>query len=306
MGDMAKTGNTVNEVGTRGRGTRERMRELLRRPGMTTVAPVFDVLSARVVELQGWEACKVSGSVGKYANYGMPDGVAMTNMSDLADLCASISRATDIPLILDADEAGGNALNVFRSVRDLELAGAAAIEIEDNSVPRRFGEAARRHALMLSMNEQVGKLRAAVDARRDADTVIIARTSALAELPADEAAERVHAYSQTGVDGIMIPRLKNGRADLDLLMQATELPLLVLAVQPEIAADAELLNRARLKIAYPETTVFAATVKMLDDAYRHLKEGKDPFALDRAPPELLRQVNRADFMQEWQDKYLRD
>src|SRR3954465_8132364 len=176
---------------------RERFRQIVARDACTRAAPVFDPLSARIADMLGWEVCKLSGSVGKFANLAVPDGIPMANMADLVDVCWRINRVSDLCLIADADEGGGSALNVYRTVRELEAAGVGAIELEDNFVPSRFGEAAERHSLMISTEEQCAKLRAAVAARRDPLTLIVARTVALAQLPLDEAIKRVEAYSKT-------------------------------------------------------------------------------------------------------------
>ena len=287
---------------------RARFRDLLARPGHVDAAPIFDALSARIADLQGWQVAKLSGSVGKYANLAVPDGIPLTNISDLADLVGRITRVADLCLIVDADDGGGSALNVWRTVREIEAAGAVAIEIEDNRVPRRFGEAATRHGLMVSQAEHVGKLEAAVAARRDPDTVIVARTSAFNELPRAAAQERLHAYSQTGAEAIMLPGMDHGRADIEAAMEATHLPLFLLRVPPDVLADAAFLERARLKVHFLGTGIFAMAVKAIDDCLRHLQTGGDPAALaDRqAPATLLRQLDRSAAMQDWQQRYWRE
>src|SRR5260221_8403718 len=137
---------------------RERFRQILARPECTLAAPIFDPLSARIADMLGWEVCKLSGSIGKFANLAVPDGVPLSNISDLVDLCWRINRVTDNCLIVDADEGGGNALNVYRTVRELEAAGAVAIEHEGKLGPSPFGEDESRHSLLIPLEEQVDKL----------------------------------------------------------------------------------------------------------------------------------------------------
>jgi carboxyvinyl-carboxyphosphonate phosphorylmutase len=286
---------------------RERFRQILARPACTPAAPIFDPLSARIADMLGWEVCKLSGSVGKFANLAVPDGVPLSNMSDLVDLCWRINRVTDTCLIADADEGGGSALNVFRTVRELEAVGVVAIELEDNLVPSRFGEAESRHSLMIPVEEQVDKLKAAVAARRDPSTVIVARTVALAELPLNEALERIKAYSQTGAEAIMLPGVPRGRADIEALHRTTSLPLFVLGAPPDDASAPGFLAAHGARIFYLGLSIYAMAVKALHDGLKHLKDGGSPADLkDRsAPKELIEAVNRTDEFMQWQQKFMK-
>jgi carboxyvinyl-carboxyphosphonate phosphorylmutase len=173
---LQKEVDTVSSV-------RERFRHILDRPSCTLAANIFDPLSAHIAQLLRYDVCVLSGSVGKVANLGVPD-IVLANMSDLVDHCRRITRIADVSLMVDAEDGFGNAVNVMRTVKELEAAGVSAIEIEDNVVPRQFNVS---HPGLISTVEQVGKLRAAVAARTDPTTVIVARTSALAECALDEA-----------------------------------------------------------------------------------------------------------------------
>ena len=286
---------------------RERFRQILARPECTRAAPVFDPLSARIADMLGWEVCKLSGSVGKFANLAVPDGVPLANISDLVDLCWRINRVSDMCLIADADEGGGNAMNVYRTVRELEATGVVAIELEDNRVPSRFGEAESRHALMVPLDEHVDKLKAAVEARRDPATVIVARTLALAQLPLDQALERIHAYSETGAEAIMLPRLPRGRADIEALHRTTSLPLFVLGAPPDDDSAPGFLAAHGVRIFFLGLSIYAMTVKTLHDGLKHLKDGGSPAALkDRsAAQELIEAVNRTDEFKRWQERFMK-
>jgi oxaloacetate decarboxylase len=154
---------------------RERFRSVLARPICTLAANIFDPLSARIAHMLGYDVCVLSGSVGKVANLAVPD-IVLSNMSDLVDHCRRITRIADVSLMVDAEDGFGNAVNVMRTVKELEAAGVSAIEIEDNVVPKQFNVS---HPGLVSREEQVGKLKAAVAARSDPSTVIVARTSAL-------------------------------------------------------------------------------------------------------------------------------
>ena len=112
---------------------REQFRSVLSRPDCTLAANIFDPLSARIAHMLDYEVCVLSGSVGKVSNLGVPDGV-LTNMSDVVDHCRRIIRMVDVSLMVDAEDGFGNAVNVARTVREMEGAGVSAIEIEDNFV----------------------------------------------------------------------------------------------------------------------------------------------------------------------------
>ena len=159
---------------------REFFREVLARPTCTLAANIFDPLSARIAHMLGYEVCVLSGSVGKVANLGVPD-IVLSNMSDVVDHCRRITRIADVSLMVDAEDGFGNAVNVVRTVREMEAAGVAGIEIEDNFVPRQFNVA---DPGLVSTEEQVGKLEAAVAARTDPTTVIVARLRSAGSVPA--------------------------------------------------------------------------------------------------------------------------
>jgi carboxyvinyl-carboxyphosphonate phosphorylmutase len=175
----------------------------------------------------------LSGSVGKVANLAVPDTV-LSNMSGVVDHCRRITRIADVSLMVDAEDGFGNAVNVVRTVQEMEAAGVSAIEIEDNVVLRQFHVA---NPGLVSKAEQVGKLKAAVAARRDPTTVIVARTSALAACPLEEALDRIRAYADTGAEALMRVGAHRGQADIEAVRQVTALPLCVLSPPPDVRND---------------------------------------------------------------------
>src|SRR5262245_53543509 len=142
-------------------------------PAVTLAANIFDPLSARIAQVTGYDLLVLSGSVGKASNLAAPD-IVISTLPDVQDHIRRITRNTDIPIMIDAEDGFGNALNVWRCVRDLEAASVSGIEIEDNVVPRQFGV---EDAGLNPVATQVGKLAAAVAARTDPRTVIVARTA---------------------------------------------------------------------------------------------------------------------------------
>jgi carboxyvinyl-carboxyphosphonate phosphorylmutase len=281
---------------------RERFRGVLSRPACTLAANIFDPLSARIAHMLGYDVCVLSGSVGKVANLAVPD-IVLSNMSDVVDHCRRITRIADVSLMVDAEDGFGNAVNVMRAVRELEAAGVSAVEIEDNVVPKQFNVA---HPGLVSTAEQVGKLRAAVAARHDPTTVIVARTSALAECPLDEALERIRAYTDTGAEALMLVGLRRGRPDLEAVHQAASLPLCVLNPPAEVRNDPAFLAACGVRILMLGNPVFAVAVKAIHDSLKHLQEGG---ALEdlrdlQASQDLLRAVNRTDEFTQQQGQYM--
>jgi len=281
---------------------REQFRSVLARPTCTLAANIFDPLSASIAHMLEYEVCVLSGSVGKVANLGVPDGV-LSNMSDVVDHCRRITRIADVSLMVDAEDGFGNAVNVARTVREMEAAGVSAIEIEDNFVPKQFGV---ENPGLISKEGQVGKLQAAVAARTDPTTVIVARSAALGLTPLDEALDRIQAYSQTGAEALMLTG-SSSRAQLEAVHRVTALPICVLSPPADIRNDPAFLAATGVKILMLGNPTFAVAVKAIFDSLRHLKEGGSLEELgDRqAPADLLRSVNRTDEFLRWQEQYLR-
>lgn len=281
---------------------RERFRTVLSRPDCTLAANIFDPLSARIAHMLDYEVCFLSGSVHKVANLAVPD-IVLVNMSDLVDVCRRITRIADVSLMHDGEDGFGNAVNVVRSVKELEAAGVSAIEIEDSIPPTRFNQGSLG---LFSQEEQVGKLEAAVAARTDPMTVIVARTTALAEFSLDEALERIKAYSQTGVEAIRLAGLKT-KEQLEAVHRITDLPLTVLSPPDNMMDDMDYLAANGVSILMAGNPAFGMAIQAIYDSFKHLKDGGsvDDLAPREANAELLRQVNRTDEFIKLQDQYLR-
>jgi carboxyvinyl-carboxyphosphonate phosphorylmutase len=281
---------------------RERFRTVLSKPDCTLAANIFDPLSARIAHMLDYEVCFLSGSVHKVANLAMPDTV-LVNMSDLVDVCRRITRIADVSLMHDGEDGFGNAVNVVRSVKELEAAGVAAIEIEDAIPPTQFNQ---KSLGLFSQAEQMGKLEAAVAARTDPMTVIVARTTALAEFPLEEALERIKAYSQTGVEAIRLAGLKT-REQLEAVHQATSLPLTVLSPPDNMMDDMDFLAANGVSIVMAGNPALGMAIQAIYDSFKHLKDGGSvaDLAPREANAELIRQVNRTDEFIQLQEQYLR-
>jgi 2-methylisocitrate lyase-like PEP mutase family enzyme len=178
------------------------LKELLARPGQGVVAPgIYDALSAVIAEQAGFECLYLSGASLAYTRLGRPD-LGLMAVSEILDTLALIRERVDLPLIVDGDTGFGNALNVRRTVRQFERAGANAIQIEDQSFPKRCGHLKGKS--LVDSREMEGKIRAAVDARESDDFLVIARTDAIAVSGLDDARRRADRYIAAGADVLFI------------------------------------------------------------------------------------------------------
>lgn len=166
---------------------------------------IYDSFSALIAEQTGFEALYLSGASIAYTRLGRSD-VGLTTFSEVADTLARITERVSLPVIVDADTGFGNALNVMRTVKGFERAGAAMIQLEDQTFPKRCGHLEGKS--VVPVQEMVGKLKAAMDARSSSTTLILARTDALAVEGLDAALERAERYLECGVDALFIEALR--------------------------------------------------------------------------------------------------
>jgi len=183
---------------------RARLRDLLARREMIVAPFVFDCIQAKLAAGAGFEAVYMSG-FGTAAARGYPD-LGLLTMTEMVANARAISRSVNVPVICDADTGYGNPLNVWRTVREYEDAGAAALHIEDQVFPKRCGFLAGKQ--VIAIEAMVPKVRAACDARRDRNLVIIARTDALQVNGWDDAVRRAHAYRAAGADLVFVDGIK--------------------------------------------------------------------------------------------------
>jgi 2-methylisocitrate lyase-like PEP mutase family enzyme len=180
--------------------------ELIARPQPLLAPGVYDALTALVAQQAGFEALYLSGASIAYTRLGRSD-IGLTTATEVAQTLAHITDRVTLPVIVDADTGFGNALNVQRTVRDFERAGAAMIQLEDQGFPKRCGHLEGK--TLVPASEMCGKLRAALDARRSPDALILARTDAVAVEGLDAAMERAERYLECGVDALFIEALRS-------------------------------------------------------------------------------------------------
>lgn len=268
---------------------RARFRALMSGSACIVPASVFDPISARIAEDLGFEAGMLGGSVASLAILGAPDNMTMT-LSEFAGLVLRISRAGELPLMVDADHGYGGALNVIRTVEELELAGVAGLSIEDTLLPEPFGGGL---AQMISLDEGIGKMRAAIAVRCDPSLVIAGRTSALAIAGLDDALKRVAAYTAAGVDAIFLIGAKSA-AELAAVRGVTRLPL-ILGAAPASLPSATDLAKLGVRLCLQGHQPFPAAVQAIYATLKALREGTDPKTLPGiASAELMNRVTRAD------------
>lgn len=273
---------------------RERFRALLAGDGCIHPASVFDPISARIAEDLGFECGMFAGSTASLAVLGAPDLVVLT-LSEFAGQALRINRAGGLPLLVDADHGYGNALNVRRTVEELETAGVAGLTIEDTELPLAYGSKGK--ARLIAVEEGVGKMRAALSGRQDKTLAVIGRTSALAIVGLDEAIRRGRAYEREGVDALFFTGLKTAD-ELAALSAALELPI-ILGGSGSVG-DRAALARARVRIALQGHQPFMAAVRAVHETLKALRAGTSPAALGGlASKELMDRVTREGDYQRW-------
>lgn len=281
---------------------RERLRGVLAGTKCLSPASVYDPLSARVAEAVGYEIGMLAGSVASNTTLAAPDLIVLT-LTEFADQVRRIMRASTLSLIVDADHGYGNALNVMRTIEELEHAGVSALSIEDTALPARFGQRDGADEL-IATEEMVGKLKAAVSARKDRSLVIAGRTAALKIEDNARTVARVKAYSATGVDAIFIVGLEK-LEQIEAVREATHLPIIVGSAPASLKREDLAARGARILLQGHQPV--AAAVKALREVYAHLYRGGAPAELkDRvASAKEMEQLVGAELYRQRQQQYLR-
>lgn len=266
---------------------REAFRAILSGKDVIKPGSVYDPISARIAEDIGFELGLFGGSAASLTILGDPDLLLIT-LSELAEQVRRICRAGNIPVLVDADHGYGNALNVRRTVQELEAAGAAGLTIEDTLLPQAYGQAKPQ---VISIDEGVGKMKAALSGRSDLSLVIVGRTGAASITNIDDTVARAKAYEATGVDALFLTGLKT-RAELQAISAATRLPIIMGSADGELA-DTAFLASQRVRVANQGHQPIAAATQAVYETLRALREGTSPKELKGLPPsELTNRVTR--------------
>jgi 2-methylisocitrate lyase-like PEP mutase family enzyme len=276
---------------SRGRpGTR--LRALLAQRQLIVAPGVFDGISAHLVRQLGFRAAYLTGAGTAASGFGLPD-IGLVTGSEMAERAAMMAEAVgDLPLIADADTGYGAPINVVRTVRAYEKAGVAAIQLEDQTFPKRCGHLPDKE--VISQAEFVAKLAAALDTRTDA--LIVARTDARAVLGLDAAIERANAYAQAGADVIFVEAPRTA-AEVERIAKEVDAPLLINLVVDGLTPDGgpEYLQDLGYAIAIRPVDLFAAAAHAMVAALEQLG-GHRPGEIGRSPRDLFKLVG----LDEWQ------
>jgi len=256
-----------------------RLRELVT-AGIVQAPGAFNALVARAVEKAGFSAVYVSGAGLSNAVFGLPD-VGLVTLTEAVEHAARIVKATTLPVIVDGDTGFGDAINAARTIAEMEAAGVSAVHLEDQVLPKKCGHLDGK--ALVSADEMVQKIRAAVAARHDSDFMIVARTDARGVTSFDDAVERARRYADAGADAIF-PEAMQNRDELAAFAEKIRVPLLANMTEfgktPLLALD-ELRQLGYRIVIYPQTALrvaFAPIAQMLAD----LKSSGDQRAwLDR-------------------------
>lgn len=252
---------------------RRNFRQLLASETCYHTASVFDPMSARIAADLGFEVGILGGSVASLQVLGAPD-FALITLSEFAEQATRIGRVARLPVIADADHGYGNALNAMRTVAELERAGVAALTLEDTLLPAQFG---RKSYDLISVEEGIGKLRAAQEARYDNALAIIARTHAGVQ-PLTEVIQRTRAYRDAGADAICLVGVKNFD-QLEAITEGLQMPLMLVTYgNPELRDDRRLAELG-VRIVVNGHAAYFAAIKATYDCLRE-QRGAQPCDLN--------------------------
>lgn len=278
---------------------REAFRAILEGDRCVHPASVFDPVSARIAQDIGFEMGMFAGSVASLTVLGAPDHILIT-MSEFAGQCRRICRAGELPLMVDADHGYGNALNVMRTVEELETAGICAMSVEDTVLPMTFAD--YRPASFTSIEEGVGKMKAALEARRDPGLAIVGRTS-MAPRDLAGAIARVKAYERAGVDALFLVGVKT-REDLEAVAGEVRLPL-VIGGSPADMQDLDYLSGLNVRVCLQGHQPVAAGYQAVYQTMKALRDGTKPSDLKGLPSgELSDAVKRNADYERWIEEFL--
>ena len=261
---------------------------------------VFDPISARIAEDLGFEVGMFAGSIASFTVLGAPDILVLT-LTEFAQQIHRICRAGDLSLMVDADHGYGNALNVMRTVEELETAGVSALTIEDTVLPRAFGASGMQ---LLSVEEGVGKMKAALAGRTDPALTIAGRTSSLRVTGLDDTIVRAKAYEEAGVDAIFLAGATT-RDEVAAVAAEVSLPLLLGGTTGEMQ-DKEWLGANGVRVALQGHFPFSAAVKAVYDTLKALRDGVPPSDLSDtlASDEQMSQFTRRSSYDRWTVEFL--
>jgi len=250
--------------------TTTKFRQLLKQPGIIQAPGAYDCLTAKLIQQAGFPAVYMTGAGTSVAQLGYPD-LGLATMTDMIANAGSIADILDVPLIADADTGYGGILNVRRTIRQYERAGVAAVHIEDQEMPKRCGHLDDKK--VVSTQDMVQKIRAAVDARTDDDFTIIVRTDSIAVTGWEDAMHRCEQYMKAGADALFVEALRTPE-EVEQVAKNLDIPLLYNFVE---SGKSPLLSAADLEkfgfkiVIYPASALLSVT-HIVEQVMAQLKE----------------------------------
>lgn len=255
---------------------RHQLKRLLASHECHLTASTFDPLSARLAEQSGFRLGMFGGSAAALVILGAPD-LSLVSLAELAEQTRRICRATRIPIVVDADHGFGNALSVMRTVLELQCAGAAGISLEDTE-PQGFGQAT---PALVSREAAVGKLQAALEARKGEEFVLLARTNALKTGDLEETLERLRLYQAVQPDALFVTGIRRPE-EMEAIAKVAELPLVIGDVPSELI-QLEWLARLGVRVCIPGHQALGAAIAAIEQAFSLQKAGRYAHAESLAP-----------------------
>jgi carboxyvinyl-carboxyphosphonate phosphorylmutase len=276
---------------------RTAFRTLLASGSCYHTASVFDPMSARIAADLGFEVGILGGSVASLQVLAAPD-FALITLSEFVEQATRIGRVAQLPVLADADHGYGNALNVMRTVVELERAGVAALTLEDTLLPAQFG---RKSTDLISVEEGVGKIRAALEARVDPALSIIARTNA-GVLPLEQVIARTRAYQEAGADGICMVGVKDFD-QLEAIAEHLSVPLMLVTYGNPKLTDDERLASLGVRIVVDGHAAYFAAIKATYDCLRQ-QRGRQTQAESLSATELSHTYTQPEDYIRWAKEYM--
>ena len=279
---------------------RERLRKILNGTELRSPASVYDALSARAAESVGFDLGMLAGSVASNTTLGAPDLIVLT-MSEFADQIYRIQRAANLSLLVDADHGYGNALNVMRTVEECEHSGVSGMTIEDTYLPTRFGGKGEE---LISVEEGVGKMKAALTARKDPSLVIAGRTSSLRSEGVEGTLKRAKAYAAAGVDAIFLVGVETVE-QVKTIKDAVKIPIIIGSAPASLKREDLAAAGARIMLLGHQP--IACAVKALRDCYEHIYKTNSTAELKSriASADEMEAITRGAQWKDWQKSFLR-
>ena len=279
------------------------LRQLLTRDGLVIAPGAYDGLTARLVELAGFPVVYATGAGISNSQLALAD-VGLITMNEMLDQVRKMTGAVKVPVICDIDTGYGNAVNLYRTVQEFIRAGAAAVQIEDQVIPKKCGHFEGKQ--LTSFDESVQKIRAAVEARGQNDLVIIARTDAIAVEGFDEAIRRAQAYHDAGADALFVeaPRTRDELAEIGRRLPGIKIANIVEGGRTPIVPAAD-LTAMGFKIAIYANLVLRSSIKAIQASLDHLRANGDTTAIvDRMiTMEERARVTQKDFLDSLEKRF---